>query len=81
MFDGTRMHCANLGDSRALSVQIYSEKNKKINIVGQPLSVDHKPEIKEEAERIILEGGIIDTFYDSEDSNKPMGPKRVWVKD
>ena len=49
--------------------------------MGQPLSVDHKPEIKEEAERIILEGGIIDTFYDSEDSNKPMGPKRVWVKD
>lgn len=49
--------------------------------MGQPLSVDHKPELKGEAERIIEAGGVIDSFYDPEETNKPMGPQRVWVKD
>lgn len=44
------------------------------------LNVDHKPEIKEEAERVIKRGGRIDSFRDYYNNGEPVGPLRVWLK-
>lgn len=65
--------CANAGDSRAiLVVEDESDGSKVI-----PLSRDHKPEIKEESQRIIRCGGRVDKF--SENGIKS-GPYRVWLR-
>lgn len=83
LFDGTRVHCANLGDSRALKVKIFActEKDiQRINMVCKPLSIDHKCELENEANRIKEMGGVVDTFYDEEGDHEPIGPQRVWVK-
>ena len=45
----------------------------------QPLSKDHKPEHKPEADRIVANGGRIDSFRDMK--RNPIGPLRVWLKD
>jgi len=79
LFDGTRVHCANLGDSRALKVKIFAhtEKEKevqRINMVCKPLSIDHKCELENEANRIKEMGGVVDTFYDEEGDHEPIGP-------
>jgi serine/threonine protein phosphatase PrpC len=66
---GDKIICANAGDSRAMMV---SDDNKII-----PLSRDHKPEIREESQRIIKSGGRVDRY--SEHGIKS-GPFRVWVK-
>ena len=48
--------------------------------VSKLLSRDHKPSIKEEAERIIESKGLIKPFYNHQ-TNQPLGPPRVWLKD
>ena len=50
--------CANVGDSRAI-IGSNKEDNKW---TSSPLSVDHKPDVKEEYERIIKANGHIDTY-------------------
>jgi len=45
-----------------------------------PLSIDHKPELKAESERILAKGGRIDAFRDYYNNGEPIGPMRVWVK-
>jgi serine/threonine protein phosphatase PrpC len=65
--------CANAGDSRAiLVVEDESEGGKVI-----PLSRDHKPEIKEESQRIVRCGGRVDKFCEN---GIKSGPYRVWLK-
>ena len=49
-------------------------------MICKPLSIDHKCELEEEANRIKEMGGVIDTFYDEEGDHEPIGPQRVWVK-
>jgi hypothetical protein len=44
-----------------------------------PLSIDHKPELKHEAERILKMGGRIDSFRDYYNNGEPIGPQRVWL--
>ena len=44
------------------------------------MSIDHKPDIKEEAERILAKGGRIDAFRDYYNNGEPIGPQRVWVQ-
>lgn len=41
---------------------------------SEPLNVDHKPEIKEEAERILNAGGRIEAFKDPENEAESIGP-------
>ena len=77
VFDGTRVHCANLGDSRALKVKVFShsdQEGQRVSMVCKPLSSDHKCELEVEAKRIKDSGGIIDTFYDEEGTHEPIGP-------
>ena len=77
LFDGTRVHCANLGDSRTLKVKIFAQNDnnvQKINMVCKPLSIDHKCELEDEANRIKEMGGVIDTFYDEDGDHEPIGP-------
>lgn len=40
---------------------------------------DHKPELKDEAERIHKRGGRIDSFRDYYNNGEPIGPQRVWL--
>ena len=44
------------------------------------MSRDHKPELKEESERILAKGGRIDSFKDYYNNGEPIGPQRVWLK-
>ena len=43
------------------------------------LNRDHKPELKDEAERILRAGGRIDSFRDYYNNGEPVGPQRVWL--
>ena len=65
---------ANLGDSRCVLGTKAKNEWKYIN-----LSRDHKPDIKEEADRIKKKGGRIRPMID-EDGNF-VGPMRVYMKD
>ncbi len=40
---------------------------------------DHKPELKDEAERVLKSGGRIDSFRDYYNNGEPIGPLRVWL--
>jgi serine/threonine protein phosphatase PrpC len=50
----------------------------KLDVVA--LNRDHKPELPDEAERVIKRGGRIDSFRDYYNNNEPIGPLRVWLK-
>jgi len=43
------------------------------------LSRDHKPDLKDESERIHKMGGRIDSFRDYYNNGEPIGPQRVWL--
>ena len=86
---GKTIICSNTGDSRSIIIKENKNKqndttnnNKKINDIFskyevEELSFDHKPENKEEKERIIQKGGIV---CQSENGKLDDGPYRVWVK-
>ena len=46
LFDGTRLICANAGDSRAIKTAVFKHENK---MVCTALNVDHKPDLAQEA--------------------------------
>lgn len=65
---GNKVICANSGDSRAFLSTGNGVKN---------LSYDHKPDNKEEKERILLCGGRV---HPIKEHGKFVGPSRVWIK-
>ena len=79
---GKHIICANTGDSRALVV--YDESGdmnnlKNINYLqAVPLSIDYKPELPEEYNRIIMSGGAVEQLED--EFGRRVGPYRVWAK-
>ena len=79
---GTHIICANTGDSRAIVV--YDESGdmnnlKNINYFqAVPLSIDYKPELPEEYNRIIMSGGVVEQLED--EYGRRVGPYRVWAK-
>ena len=75
---GEHIICANTGDSRA--VLVFDEKNDdKLNFIKVfPLSIDSKPEIPAEKERIIQAGGSVEKIINK--YGQPAGPFRVWAK-
>jgi len=79
LFNGTKVYCANAGDSRAIKVAIHpveagSLGRKKPAIEATALNRDHKPELKDEADRILKKGGRIDSFRDYYNNGEPIGP-------
>ena len=78
---GTHIICANAGDSRALVVFDNPANTNKENLNYwnvTPLSMDYKPEMPEEMNRIIMAGGVVKQMEDS--LGEGCGPYRVWVK-
>lgn len=61
----------NIGDSRSILVKMDSNKNFTV----EQMSIDHKPSIETEKERINSKGGLIETAPDDKE-----GPLRIWVK-
>ena len=64
---GTYLLCANAGDSRAIMCRKEADGWKAI-----PLNRDHKPDDKNEKERILKFGGRIESFKDI--NGDPIGP-------
>ncbi len=69
----TRLVCFSVGDSRG--ILIY-DKGNSLNEGIFPLSIDHKPDLPSELERIESHGGIVDKIEDMY-GNK-LGPSRVF---
>ena len=78
---GTHIICANTGDSRALVV-FDNPGNTNINNVDYwnavPLSLDYKPELPEERNRILMSGGVVEQMKG--DFGQRCGPFRVWIR-
>ena len=73
-----RIICGNCGDSRAILVESDKDnKTSSYNNIIIPLSVDHKPELKEEANRIVKNGGRVER---RSENGIRTGPLRVWLK-
>ena len=81
---GHKIICSNVGDSRAILVKKKLTLNKgDINDIKYEyvkLSYDHKPENKEERERIEKSGGEVAQEYLIDKQDVPVGPFRVWNK-
>ena len=78
---GKHILCANTGDSRAILVfdQANSINKKDLNYLNVvPLSIDFKPELPEETNRIVMAGGEVEQMKD--EYGEGLGPDRVWVK-
>ena len=81
---GQKIICSNVGDSRAILVKKNTNLNNnncndnKYEFVQ--LSYDHKPNNKEERERIEKLGGEVAQEYLIGKENEPVGPFRVWNK-
>ncbi|CAD8126402.1 unnamed protein product [Paramecium sonneborni] len=73
--DGGHLICSNVGDSRAIIGKLGNNQKFK----PFPLSIDHKPCLEKEMNRIHMHGGRVDTYYD--DQGNSIGPARVWVRD
>ena len=74
---GKNILCANAGDSRAIIV--YDERgDSNLNYLkAEQLSIDYKPEIPEEKQRIIGSGGIVKK--NKNEYGQEVGPFRVYA--
>ncbi len=77
IYTPSKLIVPNIGDSRAVLGK-YDISNKIWRAID--LSRDHKPTEKDEAERIINNGGRIKPFTDDE-TGEFIGPQRVWIKE
>ena len=80
---GKHIMCANTGDSRALVVfdDLVNNNNNSQNLDylrAVPLSIDYKPDLPEETNRIIMAGGVVEPMTD--EFGQGVGPLRVWAK-
>ena len=76
---GKKIICSNVGDSRAVLIKEKIVLNDS-NYEFIELSHDHKPDIKEERERIEKLGGEVSQEYFEGKEDEPAGPFRVWNK-
>ncbi|CAD8091990.1 unnamed protein product [Paramecium primaurelia] len=65
--------CGWVGDSRAILVK---KNQNNLNVIE--LSMDHKPHLENERQRIEQNGGVVDTYHLP--NGAPIGPSRVWAK-
>ena len=69
---GKTLACANVGDSRAILV-----REQRGKWTYEPLSIDHKPSLTREYQRITACGGRISPYR--QPNGDPIGPDRVWL--
>ena len=75
---GYNLITANVGDSRAILINSDNSQEKELkNPKIIELSIDQKPDLPLERERIIKSGGIVDQMLDQK--GKRNGPFRVWA--
>jgi serine/threonine protein phosphatase PrpC len=74
---GKKIICANTGDSRAIVVFDDNSGNMG-NYKCIPLSVDFKPEMPDEMNRILINGGEVRQIKN--ELGEGVGPYRVWKK-
>ena len=72
---GYNLITANVGDSRAILISSDNSQLKNAKIIE--LSIDQKPDLPLEKQRIIKMGGIVDQMLDQ--NGKRDGPYRVWA--
>lgn len=93
MLIGTKLICANVGDSRAVLARYKEFKHTTItnfykssstgslnhdkSLVVIPLSHDHKPSVISEYKRILVHHGRVEPFRDY--FGRSVGPPRVWL--
>ena len=77
IYTPSKLIVPNIGDSRAVLGR-YNISNKTWSAID--LSRDHKPTEKDEADRILKNGGRIKPFTDDE-TGEFIGPQRVWIKE
>ena len=76
---GHHILCANVGDSRALVAYDDNKEDQELNYLEQAqLSIDYKPDLEEEKNRILLSGGVVEQMQNQ--FGEGVGPYRVWVK-
>jgi len=75
---GRKIYVANVGDSRGIVIRAAGPNTDPTACTAIALSRDHKPDDKDEADRIIKNNGRIDSYRDQ--SGNPLGPLRVWLK-
>ena len=77
---GSHIICSNVGDSRGLVSFIEQiEGDDKLNYLKEvPLSIDYKPDLFEEQERILSYGGVVEKMKNK--FGQEVGPYRVWAK-
>lgn len=73
-FIQNKLFTCNVGDSRAIIGKATSNKDW----IAVPLSIDHKPNITTEADRIRKNKGRVEAYKD--DFGEEIGPLRVWLK-
>jgi serine/threonine protein phosphatase PrpC len=75
---GRKLYMANVGDSRGIVIKSLGPTPDPSQCTAIALTRDHKPDDKDEAERIIKNNGRIDSYRDHQ--GNPLGPLRVWLK-
>lgn len=81
IFCGSKIFCANAGDSRAVMARQLNGRYQTIN-----LSIDHKPTLASERDRIIKAGGRVDCqkgmqrWLPLDIYGHQIGPMRVWLQ-
>ena len=68
----SKIYCANVGDSRA----ILGKKIRENFYISKEISHDHKPNEKLEKNRILKNGGRVESYKD--ENGNLIGPERVW---
>ncbi len=74
IYTPNRLISINVGDSRGVLGKFDGKVWKSYN-----LSRDHKPSEPDELERILENGGKVDSYKDEKGEN--IGPERVWLPD
>ncbi len=70
---GDNLIAANVGDSRA----VMAREGEDGKMVAVDLSIDHKPRRRDEYERIVSMGGLVEPARSHQGF---VGPARVWSK-
>ena len=76
---GQHILSANVGDSRAIVAYDDHKEDQDLNYLEEAqLSIDYKPELEDEKNRILLSGGTVEQMQN--EYGEGVGPYRVWVK-